>query len=121
VGLLLLSILHHINDDEGPERIARVLRDALPSGSYLAIIHFWDPADEHPDVSAKTRDAERVFNENLGTGRWRTREEIMAYLGDFELVEPGLVPLAEWRPVPDEPATQTNSYYTMIGGVARKL
>jgi len=61
-----------------------------------------------------------VFNENLGTGRWRTREEIMAYLGDFELVEPGLVPLAEWRPVPDETSTQTNSYYTMIGGVARK-
>ena len=120
VGLLLLSILHHINDDEDPERIARVLRDALPSGSYLAIIHFWDPADEHPDVSAKTRDAERVFNENLGTGRWRTRKEIMAYLGDFELVEPGLVPLAEWRPVPDETSTQTNSYYTMIGGVARK-
>jgi len=120
VGLLLLSILHHINDDEDPERIARVLRDALPSGSYLAIIHFWDPADEHPDVSAKTRDAERVFNENLGTGRWRTRKEIMAYLGDFELVEPGLVPLAEWRPVPDETSTQTNSYYTMIGGIARK-
>jgi SAM-dependent methyltransferase len=121
VGLLLLSILHHINDDEDPDRIARVLRDALPSGSYLAIIHFWDPADEHPDVSAKTREAERVFNENLGTGRWRTRKEIMQYLGDFELVEPGLVPLAEWRPVPDEPATQTNSYHTMIGGVARKL
>lgn len=120
VGLLLLSILHHVNDDEDPERIARVLRDALPSGSYLAIVHFWDPADEHPDVSAKTREAERVFNENLGTGRWRTRKEIMAYLGDFELVEPGLVPLAEWRPVPDETSTQTNSYYTMIGGVARK-
>ena len=120
VGLLLLSILHHINDDEDPGAIAATLRDALPSGSYLAIIHFWDPADEHPDVSAKTRDAERVFNENLGTGRWRTRKEIMAYLGDFELVEPGLVPLAEWRPVPDETSTQTNSYYTMIGGVARK-
>jgi SAM-dependent methyltransferase len=120
VGLLMLSILHHINDDEGPDRIARVLRDALPSGSYLAIIHFWDPAEEHPDVSAKTREAERVFNENLGTGRWRTKEEILAYLGDFELIEPGLVPLAEWRPVPDETTEQTSSYYTMIGGVARK-
>ena len=120
IGLLMLSILHHLHDDEGPGAIAATLRDALPSGSYLAIIHFWDPADEHPDVSAKTRDAERVFNENLGTGRWRTRKEIMAYLGDFELVEPGLVPLAEWRPVPDETSTQTNSYYTMIGGVARK-
>ncbi len=120
IGLLMLSILHHINDAEDPEGIAQTLRAALPSGSYLGIIHFWDPAGEHPDISAKVHQAERVFNETLGTGRWRTRDEIMAYLGDFELVEPGLVPLAEWRPVPGEVNEQRDSYYTMLCGVARK-
>jgi hypothetical protein len=120
VGLLLLSILHHLHDAEDPGRIAATLRDALPSGSHLAIIHFWDPADEHPDVSAKVHDAERVFNETLGTGRWRHRAEIEAYFGDFEMVEPGLVPLAEWRPDVEAVAEQKLSYYTMIGGVARK-
>ena len=120
VGLLLLSILHHLHDAEEPARIAATLRDALPSGSHLAIIHFWDPADEHPHISAKVRDAERVFNETLGTGRWRHRAEIEAYFGDFEMVEPGLVPLAEWRPDTEVKAEQVLSYYTMIGGVARK-
>jgi hypothetical protein len=120
IGLLLLSILHHINDSEDPGRIARILREALPSGSYLAIIHFWDPAAEHPHVSVKVRQAEQVFNESLGTGRWRTRDEIMAYLGDFEMVGPGLVPLAEWRPAPGETIHQGDSYYTMLCGVARK-
>jgi len=120
VGLLLLSILHHLHDAEEPGRIAAVLRDALPSGSHLAIIHFWDPADEHPDISVKVHDAERVFNETLGTGRWRQRAEIEAYFGGFEMVEPGLVPLAEWRADPEFTTEQKVSYYTMIGGVARK-
>jgi hypothetical protein len=120
VGLLLLSILHHLHDAEDPGAVAAALRDAMPSGSHLAIIHFWDPADEHPQVSAKVRDAERVFNETLGTGRWRHRDEIQAYFGDFEMLEPGLVPLAEWRPDADSAVAQNLSYYTMIGGVARK-
>jgi hypothetical protein len=120
VGLLLLSILHHVNDDEDPAAIAATLRDALPPGSHLALIHFWDPADEHPDVSSRVHDAERVFNETMGTGRWRRREEIMAYFGDFTLLEPGLVPLAEWRPDPSTTVTQQDSYHTMICGVARK-
>jgi hypothetical protein len=120
VGLLLLSILHHLHDDEDPGGIAATLRDAMPSGSYLAMIHFWDPAEEHPQVSAKVQEAQRVFNETLGTGRWRHRAEIETYFGDFEMVEPGLVPLAEWRPDAETAAEQKYSYYTMIGGVARK-
>jgi hypothetical protein len=120
VGLLLLSILHHVHDSEDPAGIAATLRDALPSGSYLAIIHFWDPAGEHPQVSAKVHEAERVFNETLGTGRWRLREEIEGYFGDFELVEPGLVPVADWRPDGLDDADQKDAHYTMIGGLARK-
>ncbi|GLY93217.1 SAM-dependent methyltransferase [Actinoplanes sp. NBRC 103695] len=120
VALLLLSILHHVHDSEDPGAIAATLRDALPSGSHLAIIHFWDPAGEHPRISAKVREVEQVFNETMGTGRWRRREEIQAYFGDFEMIEPGLVPLAEWRPGDEAPAEQTDTYYTMIGGVARK-
>ncbi|MFI5891999.1 SAM-dependent methyltransferase [Actinoplanes sp. NPDC051513] len=121
IGLLMLSILHHLNDDEDPGAVAATLRDALPSGSHLAIIHFWDPADEQPDVAAKATDAERMFNETLGTGRWRRRAEVQAYFGDYEMIEPGLVPLAEWRPNATDTAEQTDSYYTMIGGVARKM
>jgi hypothetical protein len=120
VGLLLLSILHHVHDAEDPGRIAATLRAALPSGSHLAIIHFWDPAGEHPHVSAKVREAEKIFNETMGTGRWRRRDEIQAFFGDFAMVEPGLVPLAEWRPDAEPAPVQKDSYWTVLGGVARK-
>lgn len=119
VGLLLLGILHHLNDDEDPGGIAARLRAMLPSGSHLVISHFHNPGPARPKVSEQAYQAEKLFNQNLGTGRWRTHDEILAYFGDWELLDPGLVPLAEWRPEPDEPVERGITYYTFVGGVAR--
>ena len=63
---------------------------------------------------------EKIFNETLGTGRWRTHDEIVSYFGDFEILEPGLVPLAEWRPEEGEVFVQPDTNYTFVGGLARK-
>ena len=121
VGLLMLAILHHVRDDEKPGEIAARLRASLAPGSYLAVSHFRDPAEIDPAVSANAHEVERVFNATLGTGRWRLQEEILSYFGDFELIEPGLVPLADWRPDPgDQRPAQTNTYLTFVGGAARK-
>ncbi|GLZ58432.1 MULTISPECIES: SAM-dependent methyltransferase [Micromonospora] len=121
IGLLLFAILHHIGDDEDPKAVAAALIDALPSGSYVAISHFRDPGDRDPEGSRKAREVERVFNESLGTGRWRTDEEILSFAEGLTVLEPGLVPLAEWRPEPDAPATvQTDTYHTFVGLLARK-
>jgi hypothetical protein len=121
VGLLMFGILHHINDDEHPEQIAAAYRDAMPSGSYLAISHFHNPGEEHPEASARALGVEKVFLDSLGTGRFRTHREILRYFGDFEMVEPGLVPYPEWRPGSgEEPYEGAEVYYTLVGGVARK-
>ena len=50
----------------------------------------------------------------------RRRDEIEKYFGDFELIEPGLVPEAEWRPDDTVTAELTDVHHTIIGGVARK-
>jgi hypothetical protein len=120
VGLLLLAILHHVNDDEGPPGIAARLRDALPSGSCLAVSSFRMPGPEHPEDAAKTAAMEKLFNEKLGTGRWRTTQEILGWFGDWDLVEPGLVPLPEWRPDQPPGDDRDATYYGFVGGVARK-
>jgi hypothetical protein len=121
VGLLLMAILHHLNDHEDPGGVAARLRDRMPSGSHVAISHFHNPGDALPDISKEAIAAEKLFNEKLGTGRWRTRGEILAYFGDWELLEPGLVPMPEWRPEPGTgPSRQTHTYHTFIGGMARK-
>ena len=119
VGLLMFAILHHINDWEDPGGIARILRDALPSGSYVAISHFCNVSEEYPDEAERTAATEKIFNETLGTGRWRKREEILGYLGDSELIEPGLVPIQDWRPDAKDPGVPL-SHHWFVGGVARK-
>jgi hypothetical protein len=119
IALMLVAILHHVNDEDGPADIAARLRRALPPGSYLAISHFCHPGSENPDWAVVTAEGERLLAETLGTGRWRTREEILAYFGDLDLVEPGLVPLPDWRPRPGAIRHPDEVRQSFLGGVAR--
>ncbi|MDP4507753.1 SAM-dependent methyltransferase [Nonomuraea turcica] len=120
VALLMFAILHHLADDEDPSGITRRIMDRLAPGSYLAVSHFHNPGQALPEVSQQAYSAEKIFNESLGTGRWRAREEILAYFDGLELMEPGLVPLPEWRPEADDRAEPGITYHTFVGAVARK-
>jgi hypothetical protein len=120
VGLLMLAILHHISDAEDPAAITAMFRDALVPGSYLAISSFRMPGPEHAEDAAKTRAVQDLFNQTLGTGRWREDEEILAWFGDWDLLRPGLVPLPEWRPDVGGRVKRNSTYYGFVAGLARK-
>jgi hypothetical protein len=97
IALLQVGTLHHY--DETRLSCAEIMEqyvDALPSGSYVVIAHFLDPQD---DDSALARRMEAVFlHSPMGTGRFRTRDEILAMVPGLELVEPGLVRCFAWWP-----------------------
>ncbi|MUL40266.1 SAM-dependent methyltransferase [Streptomonospora sp. PA3] len=127
LALILGGILHHLADDQDPGGIARLLRDALAPGSCLVVSHFCEPdAAESPKDAERARRLQAAFLERLKTGRWRTPAEIRDYFGDWDLVEPGVVPLNKWRPLP--PDAKSNGSYTMpprnesliLGGIAVK-
>jgi hypothetical protein len=120
VGLLMLAILHHIRDEEDPAGIVARFREAAMPGSYLAISSFQMPGPEHPRDAAMTLEVQELFNAKLGTGLWREHEEILQWFGDWELLDPGLVPLPEWRPDVTGQAARNSTYYGFVGGVARK-
>jgi hypothetical protein len=92
----------------------------MAPGSYLAISSFRMPGPEHPEDAAKTVEMEKLFNEKLGTGRWRGHDEILSWFGDWELLDPGLVPVPEWRPVVKGTTKRNATHYGFVGGVARK-
>jgi SAM-dependent methyltransferase len=120
-ALTLLGILHHLTDAEDPHRIAARLRQALPSGGYLAISHFHNPGVDIPGNALEDiAKAEQLLTETLGAGRFRAYDEILGYFGDLELIEPGLVPLREWRPNPHLPVRKRIGHHSFVGGVARK-
>ena len=120
VGLLMLAILHHLTDAEDPAAVAARFRDALAPGSYLAISSLRMPGPEHPRDAEKAREVQQLFNETLGTGLWRDHDQILAWFGDWELLEPGLVPLPEWRPDTAGPPVRDSTYHGFVCGVARK-
>jgi hypothetical protein len=97
IGLLLCGIVHYVLDEEDPARLVAELVDALPSGSYVFIHHLLDTGD--PAAAA----LQEQMLKGLGRVRFRTLPEVRALFGDLKLVEPGLVPVPEWRPDPGTP------------------
>ncbi|MGP3932713.1 SAM-dependent methyltransferase [Nonomuraea sp. KM88] len=120
VGLLMFAILHHLPDAANPAGIVSRIVSRLAPGSHLAVSHFCNPGQARPEVSRQAYTAERLFHERLGSGRWRTREEILAFFDGLDLLEPGLVPVPEWRPGPGDQAEPGITYHTFVGAVARK-
>jgi len=112
-ALMLVGILHLIQDSEDPYRIVASLMDALPPGSYLVISH---PAS---DINASQAEAQRRYNERVSTPQTlRTRDEVARFFEGLDLVPPGIVYVHAWRPDPgDVPPEGGVSAY---GGVARK-
>jgi hypothetical protein len=119
VAVVIMSMLHFIDDAEGPGRIVDTLMDAVPSGSYLLLSHL------STDIQARMEGLVRSAEENPNTTYrfiMRSHAEILEYFHGLEMVEPGLVPIDEWRPdvpPPDvyPPGVQKPPSY---GGLARK-
>ncbi|TLG01773.1 hypothetical protein FEK35_23215 [Nocardia cyriacigeorgica] len=120
LGLILCGILHHVDDGLDPAGIMRDYIEALPFGSYVAITHFWNPNDgtELADLAVRLQ---RQFTEmGLGSGWYRTREEIASYFHDLEMIEPGLVELEQWWPMGPPIREPFPEERVMLGGVGRK-
>ncbi|MGW0658658.1 SAM-dependent methyltransferase [Streptodolium elevatio] len=113
VGLMLVGVIHHLGDDEDPDGIVRAYLEALPAGSYFLLTHF---CASSPDALA----LEGALLTSLGTGRFRTLEEITAYFDGLELLDPGVVYLPQWRPEEPVAAELTVGQRLMAGGLALK-
>jgi S-adenosyl methyltransferase len=116
-GLILMVVLHFISDAEDPWQLVATLRDALAPGSYLVLGHATDEGDK-PAVAQAT---ETVYNRSVATAlHLRSRADIGRLFDGFELVDPGLVYAARWRPdAPGDVPADLAGYGTLVG-VARK-
>jgi SAM-dependent methyltransferase len=119
VALFQLATLHHY---KGPrDRAPKVMREyinALPSGSYVAISHFFDPQSENSAATVALEDA--LARGSIGGATPRTRVEIMELFTGLELVEPGLVPLTDWWPDGPRLKPNTGAQQLLAGAVGRK-
>ncbi|MGY0498882.1 SAM-dependent methyltransferase [Nocardia sp. FBN12] len=118
IALFHIGTLHHYLGDDGPALMQTYI-DALPSGSFVAIAHFHDP--ETPGHSELARKMEEKFiHSPMGSGRFRTRDEIQAMFGNLEMVEPGLVRCDDWWSDGPHLTPLNDVRNCIVGGVGRK-
>jgi S-adenosyl methyltransferase len=94
VAVLLLAILHHVDDEDDPHKIVATLMNAVPPGSYLVLSH--PASDIGPEAAAKM--AQRLNEIMAEKITARDRAAVARFFGGLELVAPGLVRVSDWRP-----------------------
>jgi hypothetical protein len=111
VALTLMGVLGHVTDYAEALSIVAALLDGLPAGSYLAI-------NDSINTSEALEDALRQY-EASGAVPYRTRslEQFAGFFDGLELVEPGVVLVADWRP---DPAAFPGPEIPQVGAVGRK-
>ena len=116
VAVLLLSVLHFVSDEEGPAQIVAGYRDRLPSGGYLVMSVGSSENIQDEETGQRLSDLYRTAGTPI-VGR--PTEQVRGWFDGCELVEPGLVPLAQWRPDTLAEARPTRIF--ILAGVGRKL
>lgn len=113
-----IGTLHHYLGDDAAALMQTYI-DALPSGSFVAIAHFHDP--ETPEYTELAQRMEEKFiHSPMGSGRFRTRDEIQAMFGTLEMVAPGLVRCDDWWPDGPHLTPLSDVRHCILGGIGRK-
>jgi hypothetical protein len=94
VALMLVAIMHFIEDDADPYGIVGRLLAELPSGSHIVMTH---ATGDH--LTAERHAEAREGNARSGVPfRLRSREEFARFFTGLELLPPGVGSVVDWRP-----------------------
>ena len=109
IALMMLGVMGHVEDPGEAKSIVDRLVSRLPSGSYLAM-------SDGTATSERVIESHRQYNES-GAVPYHLREvaDFKAFFDGLDLIDPGVVPLPDWRPDGDSRA-DVDGYC----GVARK-
>ncbi|MDH6696391.1 SAM-dependent methyltransferase [Streptomyces griseoviridis] len=116
VALLLVAVLHFVEDADEPGAAVRELSEALAPGSMLVLTHASYEGIPLPPEQAEG--AVDVYKDIRNPLIMRTRDEIARFFEGYEMVEPGLVPMPDWRP-DTAPEDEDPFAYSGFAGVGR--
>jgi hypothetical protein len=110
VAVLFMGVLGHIAGYDESRAIVGAMLDGVPAGSYLAL-------RESVGVQARVKANEQYEQTGAVPYVSRTAAQVEGYFAGLDLVPPGVVPVADWRPDPSPfPPPQVDS----LAGVGRK-
>ncbi|WP_329113218.1 SAM-dependent methyltransferase [Streptomyces sp. NBC_01353] len=117
VALLLVAVLHFLEDEDEPEKAVAELVEALAPGSLVVLTHAsYEGIPLSQDEAEGTVGVYRNIRNPLVM---RSHAEISRFFAGCPLVEPGLVSMPDWRP--ESPADEEDPYaFSGFAGVGRK-
>ncbi|MFP3986582.1 SAM-dependent methyltransferase [Streptomyces sp. E11-3] len=116
VALMLVAVLHFVEDADDPYAAVTELRDALAPGSLLILTHA--SFDGVPLPEEQASGTVGVYKNIRNPLIMRSREAIARFFEGYEMVEPGLVSIARWRP--EAPLDQEDPFaFSGYAGVGR--
>ena len=106
VAVMLIAVLHVIDDADHPYQIVRELMAAVPPGSYLAISHLTADITATAEAEAMTFFARALSERMMENMVLRDRAGIARFFDGLEMVEPGIVQADLWGTAagPSEPS-----------------
>lgn len=113
VALMLISVLHLLDDADRPQGVVRRLADALAPGSYLVISHAASDIGGREMINMASRLNELMVQQTSP----RSHADVAAFFAGFDLIEPGLVRVPQWHPGPGD---DTSVPAQLWAGLARK-
>jgi SAM-dependent methyltransferase len=118
VALLLVAILHFVEDEDDPYRAVAELGEALAPGSLLVLTHA--SYEGIPLPPERAGGAVDVYEDIRNPLIMRSREEIARFFEGYDMVEPGLVAMPRWRPdtAPDDEDPYAFSGFAGVGRTA---
>jgi hypothetical protein len=114
VGVLMVAVLHFIGDADHPAAIVQQFADASVTGSYIAISHA-APADD----LAGQETVRRLYQRTPTALHVRTPVQVTGLLAGWQVLDPGLVPISDWRPDPEDAGDPPQR--SAVGGMARRF
>lgn len=115
IGLLTVAVYHFIPDSDSPLALLKRYREALPSGSFLALSHVTTDV-----MSEQIQQLIGLYRSSQNPVTARTRAEFTAMFEGFELVEPGVVFTPEWHPESAEDVGEHPEQSAVYAAVGRK-
>ncbi|MEU1075755.1 MULTISPECIES: SAM-dependent methyltransferase [unclassified Streptomyces] len=116
LALLLVAVLHFVEDADDPRAAVAELRDALAPGSMLILTHA--AYEGIPLSEDRAGGAVGVYRTIRNPLVMRTSEEIATFFDGFEMVAPGLVQMPMWRPE-NSPEQEDPYAFSGFAGVGR--
>lgn len=114
VLVLFVGLFHLVADEHDPAGLVARFRDRMVPGGHMMLSQFCSDGSD-PAARAKL---EEISANSPSPMCFRRREEIAGFFDGFELLEPGVVDVQDWRR-PGRPAPQTG--LKVAAGVGRKF